>query len=82
MSPFGEWLSTSSTGNQITFTSKDSDSHIFRNTSRKKVRSIRKYLHYADNANLTDSKVTKVIPLFNMIRSDVCNLGYSMGNYG
>ena len=50
-------------------TSEDLDAPIFRKImSRERFRSIKKYLHIADNANLAKSKVAKVLPLFNMLK--------------
>ena len=50
-------------------TSEDLAVPIFPKTmSRDRFRSIKRYLHVADNSNLVDSKVAKVLPLVEMLR--------------
>ena len=50
-------------------TSEDLENPIFPKTmSRDRFRSIKRYCHVADNCNLADSKVAKVLPLLKMLK--------------
>ena len=56
--------------------SEDLDAPIFRKImSREKFMSIKKYFHIANNANLTKSKVAKVLSLFNMLKERCLQFG-------
>lgn len=57
-------------------TAEDMEAPIFSKTmSRESFRRIKRYIHVADNNNLENSKVAKVLPIYNMLKTNLLQFG-------